>query len=97
MIDIKEAERAENWIKEAVDKGAKILVGGGREAAILHPTILSDVDDNMRVCREEIFAPVVSVLSIVVSMRQFERANNTDYGLQARCIYKGFRKNLLCN
>ncbi|MDY6822133.1 MAG: aldehyde dehydrogenase family protein, partial [Deferribacterota bacterium] len=92
MIDIKEAERAENWIKEAVDKGAKILVGGKREEAILHPTILSGVNDSMRLCREEIFAPVVSVFKYSNFNEAVEQANNTDYGLQAGVFTKDLEK-----
>jgi len=48
MIDEKEAIRAEEWVKEAVSEGAKLLVGGKREKAVLYPTVLTDVQDNMK-------------------------------------------------
>jgi len=68
------------------------LLGGCREAALLHPTILSDVDNSMRLCREEIFAPVVSVFKCSSFYEAVEQANNTDYGLQAGVFTKDLEK-----
>src|SRR5690606_128118 len=62
MISIAEAERAENWIKEAVKQGAKVIVGGTREDALLQPTILTDVTEDMKVMCEEVFAPVINIV-----------------------------------
>jgi len=83
MISEKEAMRAEAWIQEAVRGGARVVLGGTREGAIIHPTILTDVPRDARVVCEEIFAPVVSI----VPYRDFEEAlqwvNDSPYGLQA--------------
>ncbi|ENH96268.1 aldehyde dehydrogenase [Gracilibacillus halophilus YIM-C55.5] len=82
MISVSEAERAETWIHEAVDKGAKVVLGGKREGALLEPTILTDVKPEMRVVCEEIFAPVVSVIAYTDLDSCIEEVNQSVYGLQ---------------
>ena len=83
MIDESEAKRAEEWINEAVGQGAKLLVGGKREKAVLYPTVLTDVQDNMKVVCQEIFAPVVTIEIFDDFKKAVAKANNTPYGLQA--------------
>jgi acyl-CoA reductase-like NAD-dependent aldehyde dehydrogenase len=95
MIDISEAERAEKWVGEAVVSGAKVRLGNKRDGALFAPTVLSDVDDNMRVMSEEIFAPVVSIVPYNSFDKVIEDVNNTPYGLSAgiftRDIDRAFR------
>ena len=83
MIDESEAKRAEEWIKEAVSQGAKLLVGGKREKGVLYPTVLTDVQDDMKVVCQEIFAPVVTIEIFDDFKKAVAKANNTPYGLQA--------------
>ena len=83
MIDEKEAIRAEEWVNEAVSEGAKLLVGGKREKAVLYPTVLTDVQDNMKVVCKEIFAPVVSIEIFDDFKEAVNKVNNSPYGLQA--------------
>lgn len=82
MIDVKEAERAEKWIQEAVEKGAKIAIGGQREGALLKPTILTNVEPQYRVVCEEVFAPIVSVIPFYDLDECIREVNQSDYGLQ---------------
>ncbi len=82
MIAEDEAERAEEWIQEAVEKGANIFIGGEREGALLKPTILTDVKPEMRVVCEEIFAPVASVIPFSDIKKCITEMNQSDYGLQ---------------
>ncbi|PWU66965.1 aldehyde dehydrogenase family protein [Gracilibacillus dipsosauri] len=82
MIDVKEAERAEKWIQEAVEKGARIAIGGEREGALLKPTILTNVQPQFRVVCEEIFAPVASVIPFHDLDACIREVNQSDYGLQ---------------
>ncbi|MGP4038406.1 aldehyde dehydrogenase family protein [Gracilibacillus sp. D59] len=82
MIAQEEAERAEEWIQEAVKKGANIFIGGEREGALLKPTIMTDVKPEMRVVCEEIFAPVASVISFSDIKQCIHEINQSDYGLQ---------------
>ncbi len=83
MIDIKEAERAEAWVKEAIDQGARLALGGKREGVMFQPTILIGVEASMRVVCEEIFAPVISVLPFGSLDEAIDRVNATAYGLAA--------------
>ncbi|WP_226576554.1 aldehyde dehydrogenase family protein [Halobacillus litoralis] len=82
MISEDEAERAEEWVQEAKGSGAQILYGGKREGALLYPTILTDVQPDMKVVCEEIFAPVVSILPFTDIKECIEAVNESDYGLQ---------------
>ncbi len=83
MIDLDSAAKTEEWIDEAVENGARIVVGGGRDGAMFEPTILTDVRPELRISWLEAFAPVV----VVYRYHDFEEAlrevNHSIYGLQA--------------
>jgi acyl-CoA reductase-like NAD-dependent aldehyde dehydrogenase len=83
MIDENAAKKAESWVKEAVDNGAKVLCGGGRDGRMLEATIITGTDPEMRVVSEEIFAPVVVVERFTDFAEAVDMANNSKYGLQA--------------
>jgi glyceraldehyde-3-phosphate dehydrogenase (NADP+) len=83
MIDETAARRAESWISEAVGAGARLLCGGTRRGAVLEATVLTDVHSEMRVCSEEIFAPVATIQTFSDFNNALTEANNTRYGLQA--------------
>jgi hypothetical protein len=59
MITEGEAMRAEEWVREAEEQGAKVLIGGRRSGAVLDPTVLTEVKPSMKVMCDEVFAPVV--------------------------------------
>jgi acyl-CoA reductase-like NAD-dependent aldehyde dehydrogenase len=81
MISEAEARRAQHWVQEAVEQGARILYGGKREGPLLHPTILSGVTPQMRVMCEEIFAPVLSVIPYRSLENVIEQVNAIPFGL----------------
>jgi glyceraldehyde-3-phosphate dehydrogenase (NADP+) len=83
MISVTAAERAERWIQEAVEAGAKVLVGGERSGAFLMPTVLTDVTLEMKVSCEEVFAPVVVVSRYADFEEAIRQVNASRYGLQA--------------
>lgn len=83
MITEQEAIRVESWIKEAAQKGARILVGGRREGTIVWPTVLEDVPEGVRMHREEVYGPVVSLYRVESLEDAIQLANRTGYGLQA--------------
>jgi len=95
MIDAGEAARAEAWIREAVSAGARVLAGGRREGRMLEPTVLADVRPDMKVVCQEVFAPVVSLISYRDFEQALEMLADSEYGLQAgiytRDIHKAFR------
>lgn len=83
MIDEAAARKAQNWVTEAADNGAKILCGNTREGALLDATVVTDTTPEMRVVSEEIFAPVAAVERFADFHEAVEIANRTKYGLQA--------------
>ncbi len=83
MISENEAKRAEAWVQEAVAGGARIVVGGERKGALLHPTILTDVRPQMRVLCEEVFAPVVSVIPFRSLEDVIDEVSALPYGIAA--------------
>lgn len=83
MIAEKEAIRVEQWVNEAISQGATVVTGGKREGAIYYPTILTNVKDDMKVCRQEVFGPVVAVDQYRDEDEVIRRVNDSDYGLQA--------------
>ncbi|HUO35920.1 MAG TPA: aldehyde dehydrogenase family protein, partial [Candidatus Acidoferrum sp.] len=83
MIDEAAARRAAAWIEEAVAGGAKLLCGGSRHGAFLEPAVLTNVKSEMKVCSEEVFAPVVVIESYDTFDDAIRRVNDSPYGLQA--------------
>jgi acyl-CoA reductase-like NAD-dependent aldehyde dehydrogenase len=83
MIDETAAKKAESWITEAAQSGAKLLCGGKREGAMLEATILTDTNPEMRVVAEEIFAPVAVVEKFSDFAEAVDLSNQSRYGLQA--------------
>jgi acyl-CoA reductase-like NAD-dependent aldehyde dehydrogenase len=83
MIDVREAQRLDNWIRAAIEGGAKLLCGGKRDGAMLEATLLEDVDRSATLYREEAFGPV----AILSRFSRFDDAlnevNDSKFGLQA--------------
>ncbi len=88
MIDTKEVDRIEGWVREAQSCGASILTGGKREGAVYYPTVLANVDSDMKVVSEEVFAPVASVIACDDFEESLRRANDTRFGLQVGVFTK---------
>lgn len=82
MIDSREVDRIEGWVKEATAAGAQVLMGGKREGPVYYPTILAGVTPQMKVVAEEAFAPVASVINCDDFEEALRQADNTEYGLQ---------------
>ena len=83
VIDASNRERILDWVEEAKAGGARVLAGGVEENGVIRPTLLADVAPEMKVCRQEIFGPVCSVIPYDSLEEGFELANSTEYGLQA--------------
>ena len=82
VIDENNAQRIENWIKEAVEAGAKLAVGGTRDYTLVQPTVLLETPKNPNIMNEELFGPAVAVNSFESFDEAIEEANSTRYGLQ---------------
>lgn len=83
MIDEANAIRVENWVNEAISGGARLIGGGKRNGTFYAPTILTDTKDEMQVCSNEVFGPVVTLEPFHEFKEAAERINNTRFGLQA--------------
>jgi acyl-CoA reductase-like NAD-dependent aldehyde dehydrogenase len=82
MIDRLKAEEAFRKVQEAVKQGAKVLTGGTLNETMFAPTVLIDTTPAMRVNREEVFGPVISVTPYDTFDEALRIANNSEYGLQ---------------
>ena len=70
-------------MREAVRSGAKILAGGERDGPFFQPTVLTNTKPEMKVCCEEVFAPVVTLEPYEQIEEALEAINDSPYGLQA--------------
>ena len=86
LVTDRQRDRVEGYIEIGRQEGAKVLVGGGRPAGLergwyVEPTIFTEVDPSMRIAQEEIFGPVLSLLSYDSDDDAVAIANNSVYGL----------------
>jgi len=84
LIDQKAANDVIEFIDDAVEKGAKVVAGGGLSplgGSFVEPTILTDVTTDMRVFREEIFGPVAPIFRFSTEEEAIAMANDTEFGL----------------
>ncbi len=94
MITEGEAIRAEKWVKDAIEMGARPLLLGKREGSILYPTVLTDVNFEMDVVSREVFAPVVSIMPFSTFDQAVQFVNRSMYGLNVG-IYTPSISNML--
>jgi len=89
MVSTKQYERVQNYIQIGIDEGAEVLIGGlGKPEGLekgnfVKPTVFINVNNQMRIAREEIFGPVLSIIAYKTEEEAIEIANDTTYGLQA--------------
>ncbi len=83
MINKGQAFRVESWVNEAIEKGAKLLVGGQRNEALYAPTVLEQVPEGARLDTDEVYGPVVSLYRVSSLDEAIAQANRVDYGLHA--------------
>ncbi|MCL6577027.1 MAG: NAD-dependent succinate-semialdehyde dehydrogenase [Kyrpidia sp.] len=91
LIDRQAAEKVEEHVRDAVQKGARVVTGGHRlsragtkgEVHFFEPTVLLDVSDDMLVLYEETFGPVAPVQTFRDDEEAVRKANDTRYGLAA--------------
>ena len=82
LIDEKAVNGVAELVREAVDKGARVVTGGGDpDGNFYAPTVLADVPSDARIAREEIFGPVAPVSTFESDEEAIAMANDTEYGL----------------
>ncbi|MBI3648471.1 MAG: aldehyde dehydrogenase family protein [Actinobacteria bacterium] len=83
VIQRSEVDRIDGWVQEAVSQGAEVLTGGKADGPFFLPTLISDVRPEMKVCREEIFGPVVTISPYQTFEEALALVNDSRFGLQA--------------
>lgn len=88
VIDNKARDRMLDLIKDATDNGATLVMGGEipkefEKGSYITPALLRDVNDEMRVSKEEIFGPIIPIQAFETLDEAIEKANNTIFGLSA--------------
>lgn len=83
LITKQAAIQVESVIRDAVEKGAILQIGGGRENAFIEPTVLTNVPPEVELFKEETFGPVAPLVSFDTDDQAVAMANDSIYGLQA--------------
>jgi aldehyde dehydrogenase (NAD+) len=84
LVSPAQRDRAAEMVARAEQHGARVVTGGrplNRPGAFLEPTVLSGVTPDMEIAQEEVFGPVLSVMSFRDEAEAIEITNGTDYGL----------------
>lgn len=83
LISGSERDRVKSWVDEAVAGGAQVATGGTVQDGVMVPTVLTNVQPDMKVCSLEVFGPVIGVQTYRDLDEAMRLANDTRYGLQA--------------
>ncbi|WP_110710463.1 betaine-aldehyde dehydrogenase [Salinicola sp. CR57] len=90
LVSFEHLEKVASYLEIAKQDGARLLVGGDRltegdfaKGAWVAPTAYTDCEDDMRIVKEEIFGPIMSILAFDDEEEVIRRANDTEYGLAA--------------
>ena len=87
MISKKHLATVDGYIQKGIDEGAKLLFGGvssgGQKGFYAKPTLFDGLKENMTIAQEEIFGPVLGVLTINSDEEALKIASNSKYGLHA--------------
>jgi len=91
QVDEEQFKKVLGYIQSGVAEGACLRAGGGKygdKGYFVEPTVFSDVTDDMKICKEEIFGPVQVIQKFSTMDEVLERANNNSYGLAAAVFTK---------
>ena len=88
MVSDEQAETVTELVDDAISSGAERLTGGptkvkGMKGSFIAPTVLTGVTHEMRIMREEIFGPVLPIVTVENEQEALELANDSDFGLGA--------------
>lgn len=86
LISQKAADFVESLIDDAKDKGAKLITGGNKKGNLIYPTLIDNVEGNMRIAWEEPFGPVLPIIRVENKKQALEISNESEYGLQG-CVF----------
>jgi aldehyde dehydrogenase (NAD+)/gamma-glutamyl-gamma-aminobutyraldehyde dehydrogenase len=96
MISKGHLAKVDGYIQKGIDEGAKILLGGVSEASqkgfFAKPTLFDNVKENMTIAQEEIFGPVLGVMTVNNENEALNIAKNSKYGLHASVFTQDINK-----
>jgi len=99
LVAERQRDRVEGYIESGSSEGAKLLVGGGRPKSLprgwfVEPTVFGNVSNSMRIAREEIFGPVVSLIPYADEQEAVRIANDSPYGLSGAVFTRDYERGL---
>lgn len=97
LIDDNQRNKVEELVKDAVNRGARVLVGGGAPDGagyFYEPTVLAEVPGDARLLREEIFGPVAPIKTFSTEDEAITAANDTEFGLVAYVFTRDIKRAL---
>ncbi|MCX2724076.1 betaine-aldehyde dehydrogenase [Roseibium salinum] len=99
LVSRQQLDKVLHYMQAGQEEGARLVCGGGPatvdsfpDGYFVQPTVFADVRDDMRIAREEIFGPVLSVLDFTDEDEAIARANDTDFGLAAGVFTKDIQR-----
>lgn len=99
LVMQRQLEGIEAQVADAVQKGAQIICGGkrpvGLQGAYYEPTLLANITFDMQVWKEEVFGPVLPIVTFETEQEAIQRANDSQYGLGG-CVYSKDKERALC-
>jgi acyl-CoA reductase-like NAD-dependent aldehyde dehydrogenase len=83
LINENKAKELELWVQEAVESGARVVVGGKRDRQFFDPTVIAGAKQEMKVVCQEVFGPILSIVEFDDINEAINLVNDSEYGLQA--------------
>ena len=97
MVDEAAVRRTDEWVREAIDQGARAITGGEPDGRFYPATVLVDVPREARVCGEEVFAPVVNLFPVDTFQDALAEINASRFGLQCGVFTASLERALLAH
>jgi acyl-CoA reductase-like NAD-dependent aldehyde dehydrogenase len=92
LVSMQAADKVDSLLKDALDKGAKLVAGGKRDGTIWSATLLDHVNPQMKIYREESFGPVKSIIRVDGDDEAVSVANDTEYGLSSAVFSENIQR-----